>query len=106
MMIARAIKSLHPDATFTVENDDYATVVWFSAPDPIPTLNQLQAEITRLEALDAANQYQTQRRYEYPRIQDQLDMLWHSMDTGEIPKSTAFYDAIAAVKNRYPKSGN
>jgi hypothetical protein len=44
------------------------------------------------------------RRTNYPRVTDQLDMLWHSMDTGEIAKSTAFYDAIKAVKDQYPKS--
>ena len=39
----------------------------------------------------------------YPSITDQLDMLWHSMDTGEISKSKIFYDINKSVKNKYPK---
>jgi hypothetical protein len=104
MMMGRAIKSLCPEATFSVEEGDYSTVTWYNTPDTVPTAQQIQTEMARLAAADAALQYQTHRRAEYPRIQDQLDMLWHSMDTGEIAKSQAFYDAIAAVKNKYPKA--
>ena len=44
-----------------------------------------------------------QARYEaYPRIQDQLDMLWHSMDRNEIPRAEPFYSRIKAVKQAYP----
>lgn len=48
-------------------------------------------------------QYKFERANGYPSIADQLDMLWHSMDSGEIPKSTAFYNAISAIKTQYPK---
>lgn len=47
--------------------------------------------------------YQADRFAEYPGIGQQLDMLWHSMNNGEIPKAAAFYDAIKAVKDKYPK---
>jgi hypothetical protein len=47
--------------------------------------------------------YVALRRSEYPLIVDQLDMLWHSMDSGEITKATAFYNALKAVKDQYPK---
>lgn len=49
-----------------------------------------------------ATQYQRDRQYEYPKIADQLDMLWHAMDSGEIPKAMEFYTAIKAVKAKYP----
>ena len=39
-----------------------------------------------------------------PSIGDRLDMLWHSMDTGEIDKSIEFYEALKKVKEKYPKS--
>lgn len=41
----------------------------------------------------------------YPEIGDQLDMLWHSMDNGTIPKSPEFYAAIKKVKDENPKDG-
>lgn len=47
--------------------------------------------------------YTASRHIAYPSIGEQLDMLWHSMNNGEIPKSNAFFESIAAVKNQYPK---
>lgn len=48
--------------------------------------------------------YDQQRRENYPYIGDQLDMLWHAMDTGVLPKVIDFYDTIKTVKDQYPKS--
>ncbi len=47
--------------------------------------------------------YTALRKRAYPPIGDQLDMLYHSMDTGEIPKSVEFFDALQLVKTTYPK---
>lgn len=52
----------------------------------------------------AGSGYVGQRLREYPGIGQQLDMLWHSMDTGEIPKAPTFYNTIKAVKAKYPKA--
>jgi len=43
------------------------------------------------------------RQKEYPSVQEQLDMLWHSMNTGQMPKSEPFYATIKAIKDRFPK---
>lgn len=40
---------------------------------------------------------------EYPPIAEQLDMLYHAMDKGEIPKATEWYNTIKAVKDNNPK---
>ena len=52
-------------------------------------------------------QYLEQRRNAYPEIGDQLDMLWHSIDQDPQLKSKYFdfYEAIKAVKVKYPKNG-
>ena len=48
-----------------------------------------------------------QRRLAYPSIGDQLDMLWHAVDTGDWTaakvKTTEFYTALKAVKDANPK---
>jgi len=51
--------------------------------------------------------YINQRRSAYPEIGDQLDMLWHSIDQDPQLKSKYFdfYEAIKAVKVKYPKNG-
>ena len=49
--------------------------------------------------------YQTNRKNAYPEIGDQLDMLWHSIDEDPALKQKyfKFYEAIKAVKAKYPK---
>jgi hypothetical protein len=48
-------------------------------------------------------EYAEARKLHYPPIGDQLDALWHAMDSGKFPKVDGFYDAIAAIKQAYPK---
>ena len=51
--------------------------------------------------------YAQKREAAYPTIGDQLDMLWHAVDTGDWTaakvKTTEFYTAIKAVKDANPK---
>lgn len=50
--------------------------------------------------------YRGQRDVAYPQLRDQLDMLWHDIDSGvfgEPAKTSSFYLALKAVKDRYPK---
>ncbi len=58
--------------------------------------------IKRPIAQDALS-YGELRRAAYPSVTQQLDALWHAMNLGEIPKATAFFDALAQVKAQYPK---
>lgn len=55
---------------------------------------------------DLMDQTLSSRRAEYPSIGDQLDMLWHAMKDGAMPKVEPFYSQIAEVKNKYPKQAN
>ena len=50
--------------------------------------------------------YVSKRKSAYPSIEDQLDMLWHSIDQNPALKSQYFdfYEAIKAVKVKHPKS--
>ena len=47
------------------------------------------------------------RKLAYPTMGDQLDMLWHSIDQDATLKSKyfTFYEAIKAVKVKFPKNG-
>ena len=55
----------------------------------------------------ANKEYQRTRAAAYPSIGDQLDMLWHAVDTGDWTaakvKTTEFYTALKAVKDANPK---
>ena len=87
-------------------NKVYANLVIHSA-DAKPTESELTTELaTRQAAFDGAA-YKRTRAYAYPNVGDQLDMLWHAIDTGDWTptkvKTTEFYTALKAVKDANPK---
>lgn len=55
------------------------------------------------KAKDAIAEVQYKRSQEYPDVTDQLDMLWHAMDAGTLPKIEPMYSQIKAVKMNNPK---
>ena len=65
---------------------------------------EAQAVIDK-EVKIAPKPYVAKRKLAYPQIGDQLDMLWHSIDQNAELKQKyfAFYEAIKAVKAKYPK---
>jgi hypothetical protein len=47
------------------------------------------------------------RELQYPKVVDQLDMLWHELTTvGNISKNGEWYQTINTIKNQYPKPTN
>lgn len=50
--------------------------------------------------------YKDSREMLYPSIQQQMDMLWHAMDTNQIPKAEPFYTTIKNIKDAYPKDNS
>ena len=49
--------------------------------------------------------YAQARRLAYPRVEEQLDMLWHAMDDDPAARIEPFYSVIKAVKDANPKDG-
>jgi len=103
-MIEKAILKINPNAQFTVNADDINEITWHNGTTPIPKAD-IEAKMVEVQAEYDANQYQRDRVY--PSIGDQLDMLWHSIDQNPKLKSEyfEFYEAIKAVKVKYPKNG-
>ncbi len=83
---------------WAMSGDEYSGITWLD-----------DAPISQDELEGAYKQYLVdyghveEREKAYPAISDQLDMLWHAMDIGEIPKASTFYDVCKAVKDKYPK---
>lgn len=99
--IYNALLSLCPNSQWTIDGDTYDSISWNEIVDPIPTEQQVNDEIERLkETFD----YKRNRINRYPSIADQLDMLWHAMDNGVLPKVNDFYETIKQIKNEYPKT--
>lgn len=102
-MINKALASLRPNASWVIEGYTYDGIQWLDEVQTKPTLEEVNAEIARLQADYDAKQYQRDRANEYPSIVDQLDMLWHAIDNESLDKSSQFYTALKSVKDTYAK---
>ena len=101
-MIIEAILKINPNAEVSVVGDDINQITWLNGTTPIS-----KADIeAKMNEIGTESNYAQQRRNAYPAIGDQLDMLWHSIDKDPQLKSKYFdfYEAIKAVKVKYPKS--
>ena len=96
----KAIKSLCPNARFGVINDE---VVWYDEKINQPTDKEIYDKIAELQADYEAKKYQRDRADIYPEIGDQLDMLWHAIDSGTLDKTSDFYTTLKKVKDDNPK---
>jgi len=100
IMISKAIRSLYPDAEFSIEDENYEKIFWGkNQPNPLPTLEQLEQEAARVEQVEASLEYQQKRKYEYPPITDYLD----AVVKGDQVQMQVYIDACLAVKAKYPK---
>ena len=99
-MRSQAIRNAHPE----VVSVNAGTTAWDKDGNVI-TLDEdkIKIELDKLKTEYDDTEYQRKRIYEYPRVEEQLDMLWHAMDDGTLTKVDAFYDANKAVKDKYPK---
>ena len=96
----QAIRNVYPD----VVTIDDGTVAYDKDGDVVSLdEDKITTEIDKLQTAYDDAAYQRKRIYEYPRVEEQLDMLWHAMDDGTLTKVDAFYDANKAVKDKYPK---
>ena len=105
-MIEEAILKINPNAEFSVNADDINQITWLNGTTPIPKAD-IEAKMNEMANEPEQSAYAEQRRNAYPPIGDQLDMLWHSIDQDSQLKSKYFdfYEAIKAVKVKYPKNG-
>ena len=87
----------------SVDYRNYHIHILINGDDKESKLQELLTEVERLNQLNTANAYKTTRRTKYPTVTDQLDMLWHAIDTGTLDKSSDFYTTLKSVKNNYPK---
>ena len=92
----QAIYNTHPNVV-SVDDGEGA----FDAQGNLVVIDQAayDAEVARLEAEYAANQYQRDRKQAYASIEEQLDMQYWDSVNG----TTTWADHIAAVKGTHPK---
>lgn len=65
--------------------------------------NEVTIDWTQVNAWTDPSQYKTDREQAYPKLKDQLDMLWHAIDNGTLDKTSDFYTTLKEVKDNNPK---
>ena len=103
--IIKAIIAINPNAEVFVGGHSLDEITWLNGTTPISKAD-IEAKMKEMANEPEQSNYAQQRRNAYPEIGDQLDMLWHSIDQDPQLKSKYFdfYEAIKAVKVKYPKS--
>ena len=101
MDISKALLSLAPGASWSMNNDDYDQIIWKSNDIEKPSKEAVDLEVARLRAEYEAKEYQRLRAAEYPNIKDQLDAIWKGGDAYE-----EMLSKVMSVKDKYPKPGD
>ena len=66
----------------------------------------VDAEVERLQTEFDAQEYARNREVAYPEVAEQLDLLWHAIDSGTLDNKdyrNVFYSTLKKVKNDNPK---
>lgn len=88
-----SLLSLFPNAEIIEQSSDPRF-------DTVDTITKAVKPNTKIpETLD----YKQARIQAYPAIREQLDMLWHAMNNGDMPKSEPFYSTLKDIKDAFPK---
>jgi hypothetical protein len=91
-----ALMTLRPNCRFSVKNNDIEQIEWMEDDIDLPSREEIQAEIQRLQEVYDSLWYKKQRKDAYPSIADQLDTLYHQGYDG-------WKEQIQAIKDKYPK---
>ena len=91
----QACKNLRSEAGISIDENG---VHWHGI-DSIPTQEEIDAEVVRLETEFAVNAYKAKRAAEYPPITDYLD----GVVKGDQTQIDKYISDCQAVKAKYPK---
>jgi len=97
--LIKTILAIKSDAQVSIEAEDINQITWHDNNPTNITNEQILAKQIELQSEYDAKQYQRDRAFAYPSIQEQLDMQYWDKVNG----TTNWEDAIAKVKLDNPK---
>jgi hypothetical protein len=95
--IFEAAREFDPEAQLSIINEK---IIWIK-PEIAP-INDEEL-FKRAKEIASKQEYKNIRKQNYPKLEEQLDMLWHAIDQGTLDKESEFYTVIKSVKNQFPK---
>ena len=99
----QAIEQLAPDTRFSFSSDveSYESLVWKDTT-PQPTKDVVETKVSELRP--QWNQWEIDRKSAYPTVEEQLDLLWHTVNNGQqIVQGSKWFEVIKQAKNNTPK---
>jgi len=93
--ITQALQSLKPNAEWIFKNNE---LIWKDTEQTEPTQSEIDAEVTRLQAVYDSQAYARNRKAEY----DQLEQFEMQFDDDR-DSTTTWVDTINEIKGRHPK---
>jgi hypothetical protein len=104
MNIPEALISLRPGAQWSLNGTDYNDIQWLEKPvyeggQRRPTIEEVEAEVVRLQQEWENTEYQRLRAKEYPDVKEYLD----GLVKGDTEQMQEYIDKCLAVKAKYPK---
>jgi hypothetical protein len=114
MSVINTLLSLRPGAKWNLHGDTISWTInkngenvpinleWLSADIEMPTQEQIETRMVELQAIADSIAYQSQRRQEYPPLENLADALFWQAN-GDNSKMTEYLAQVAAVKEKYPK---
>lgn len=102
MNIILALKSLTPEAQWSLDGDTYEGLEWLDKTQEKPSKSQVEAKIKELQKEWEDTQYQRDRAPQYPSLADFADAYYWAQK-GDNTKMNAYIAQCDEVKNQYPK---
>ena len=93
--IAEALNSLCDNPQFVIRDTE---IEWHSTDITQPTDAEIDAEVTRLQAIEDAQAYARNRKAEYDQL-NQFEMMFDD----DRDSTTTWVDKINEIKGRHPK---
>ena len=95
MNIIKAITSINPNATVSIEDNNVDKITWLNGTAVISKAD-IETKLAELQAAFDAKDYQRKRATEYPSMADQLDDIYHN-------GIDAWKATIKTTKDKYPE---
>ena len=99
----QAFQQLAPGAKISFSGpESYETIHWKSTTIEKPTKEAVEALVAELQP--AWDQWAADRQAAYPSLEEQLDLLWHTINNGQtILPGCAWFERIRQAKENTPK---
>lgn len=100
----QALQQLRPTSriAFTTDVESYETLHWKDPNVDPPTKEEVESLVAELKP--TWDKWLADRAAAYPSIEEQLDLLWHTINTDQsLVKGSKWFEAIREAKANTPK---